>query len=112
MKKALLALVVLASAGAVAEAQVKNRWRLQWSNDKPQIYTYRTPNDTFENSWFFTYTLENTSDAIIPPTADVLLYTEPRQELQNNVRKIEGAVSKDAPANPRRSEPSKYGSFV
>ena len=86
MKKALLALVALTASTAVAEAQVKNRWRLQWSNEKPQIYTYRTPNDHYENYWFFTYTLENTTDEIVPLIVDVLLYTESGKELQNDFR--------------------------
>ena len=111
MKKALLALVVVVSASAVAEAQVKNRWRLQWSNDKPQIYTYRTPNDTYENFWFFTYTLENTSDEIIPLIVDVLLYTETGKELQNDFRKIDPAVIKEDLNNPKKAETLKYGRF-
>jgi len=111
MKKALLALVVLASAGAVAEAQVKNRWRLQWSNDKPQIYTYRTPNDTYENFWFFTYTLENLTDEIVPVIADVMLYTESGKELQNDFRKIDPAVIKEDLNNPHKAENLKFGRF-
>jgi hypothetical protein len=111
MKKALLALVVLVASTAVAEAQVKNRWRLQWSNDKPQIYTYRTPNDTYENFWFFTYTLENTTDEIIPLITDVLLYTESGKELQNDFRKIDSPIIKEELANPRKSESLKYGRF-
>lgn len=111
MKKALMALVVLVAATAVAEAQVKNRWRLQWSNDKPQIYTYRTPNDTYENFWFFTYTLENTSDEIIPLIVDVLLYTESGKELQNDFRKIDAPVIKEELASPKKSESLKYGRF-
>jgi hypothetical protein len=111
MKKALLALVVLVASTAVAEAQVKNRWRLQWSNDKPQIYTYRTPNDTYENFWFFTYTLENTTDEIIPLIVDVLLYTESGKELQNDFRKIDSPIIKEELANPRKSESLKYGRF-
>jgi hypothetical protein len=111
MKKALLALVVVASASAVAEAQVKNRWRLQWSNDKPQIYTYRAPNDTYENFWFFTYTLENTSDEIIPLIVDIQLYTESGKELQNDFRKIDPPIIKEELANPRKSEALKYGRF-
>ncbi|HZE96593.1 MAG TPA: hypothetical protein VE981_06185 [Planctomycetota bacterium] len=111
MKKALLALVVLVASTAVAEAQVKNRWRLQWSNDKPQIYTYRTPNDTYENYWFFTYTLENTSDEIIPLIVDVLLYTESGKELQNDFRKIDPAVIKEDLNSPRKAEALKFGRF-
>jgi regulator of RNase E activity RraB len=111
MKKALLALVALVATTAVAEAQVKNRWRLQWSNEKPQIYTYRTPNDHYENYWFFTYTLENTSDEIIPLIVDVLLYTESGKELQNDFRKIESPVIKEERDNPKKAEALKFGRF-
>jgi hypothetical protein len=111
MKKALLALVVLVASTAVAEAQVKNRWRLQWSNDKPQIYTYRTPNDTYENFWFFTYTLENTTDEIIPLITDVILYTESGKELQNDFRKIDSPIIKEERDNPKKAEALKFGRF-
>ena len=111
MKKALLALVVLTASTAVAEAQVKNRWKLQWSNDKPQIYTYRTPNDTYENYWFFTYTLENTTDEIIPLIVDVLLYTESGKELQNDFRKIDAGVIKEELNAPKKAESLKFGRF-
>src|SRR5262245_30040506 len=111
MKKALLALVALVATTAVAEAQVKNRWRLQWSNEKPQIYTYRTPNDHYENYWFFTYTLENTTDEIIPLITDVLLYTESGKELQNDFRKIDSPVIKEERDNPKKAEQLKFGRF-
>ncbi|HVE40267.1 MAG TPA: hypothetical protein VNM14_10290, partial [Planctomycetota bacterium] len=111
MKKALLALVVLTASTAVAEAQVKNRWKLQWSNDKPQIYTYRTPNDTYENYWFFTYTLENTTDEIVPLIVDVLLYTESGKELQNDFRKIDAPVIKEELNTPKKAESLKFGRF-
>lgn len=111
MKKAVLALVALVATTAVAEAQVKNRWRLQWSNEKPQIYTYRTPNDHYENYWFFTYTLENTSDEIIPLIVDVLLYTESGKELQNDFRKIDSPIIKEERDNPKKAEALKFGRF-
>ncbi len=111
MKKALLALVALTASTAVAEAQVKNRWRLQWSNDKPQIYTYRTPNDNYENYWFFTYTLENTTDEIVPLIVDVLLYTESGKELQNDFRKVDAPIIKEELNTPRKAEVLKYGRF-
>jgi len=111
MKKALLALVVLTASTAVAEAQVKNRWKLQWSNDKPQIYTYRTPNDTYENYWFFTYTLENTTDEIVPLIVDVLLYTESGKELQNDFRKIDAPIIKEELNTPKKAESLKFGRF-
>src|SRR5258706_5615414 len=111
MKRALLALAALIASTAVAEAQVKNRWRLQWSNDKPQIYTHRTPNDQYENYWFFTYTVENTSDEIIPLILDVLLYTESGKELQNDFRKIDSPIIKEERDNPKKAEALKFGRF-
>ena len=111
MKKALLALAVMVASTAVAEAQVKNRWRLQWSNDKPQIYTYRTPNDSYENFWFFTYTLENTTDEIIPLITDVILYTESGKDLQNDFRKIDSPIIKEERDNPKKAEALKFGRF-
>ncbi|HLF94570.1 MAG TPA: hypothetical protein VJB14_13990 [Planctomycetota bacterium] len=111
MKKALLALVMLASAAAVAEAQVKSRWRLEWSNEKPQLYTYRTPNDTYENFWYCMFTVENRTDEIVPLILDVLLYTESGKELQNDPRRVELPIIKDNQDNPRKSEALKYGRF-
>jgi len=111
MKKALLALAVMVASTAVAEAQVKNRWRLQWSNDKPQIYTYRTPNDSYENFWFFTYTLQNTTDEIIPLITDVILYTESGKDLQNDFRKIDSPIIKEERDNPKKAEALKFGRF-
>ncbi len=111
MKKALVALVVLVASTGLAEAQVKNRWRLQWSNEKPQIYTYRTPADSYENFWFFTYTLENTTDEIIPLITDVILYTESGKELQNDFRKIDSPIIKEERDNPKKAESLKFGRF-
>jgi hypothetical protein len=111
MKKALLASILLISAAAVAEAQVKNRWKLQWSNEKPQLYTYRSDLDHYENFWFVTFTIENTTDEIIPLILDVLLYTETGKELQNDFRKVDPPIIKEERDYPRRAEALKFGRF-
>lgn len=115
MKKALLSLALVLSATAVAEAQVKNRWRLQWSNEKPQLHTYRTPDDRYQNFWYVVYTIENVAEQngeeIVPLIFDILLYTETGKELQNDFRKVDEAVIKDAAENPRKAEALKYGRF-
>ncbi len=115
MKKALLSLIILASAAAAADAQVKNRWRLQWSNEKPQLYTYRTADDRYENFWYVVYTLENNAamngEEIAPLIFDILLYTETGKEYQNDFRKVDEAVIKDSLENPRKAEALKYGRF-
>jgi hypothetical protein len=115
MKKALLSLVILVGAAAAADAQVKNRWRLTWSNEKPQLYTYRSANDRYENYWYVVYTIENVAaqngEEIAPLIFDILLYTETGKELQNDFRKVDEAVIKDAAENPRKAEALKYGRF-
>jgi hypothetical protein len=111
MKQALLALTVGLTLATVAEAQVKNRWRLQWDNEKPQLHTFRTPNDHYENYWYFTFTLENPTDEIVPLIVDVLLYTETGKEHQNDVLKVDSSLLKAKAENPRNAESLKYGRF-
>lgn len=115
MKKAVLSLALLLCGAAAAEAQVKNRWRLQWSNEKPQLYTYRSANDRYENFWYIVYTIENVKEMngeeIVPLIFDILLYTETGKEYQNDFRKVDEAVIKEAGDQPRRAEALKYGRF-
>ena len=111
MKKLLIALAVLVSSAAAAEAQVKSRWRLFWTNEKPQIYVYRSATDKYTRYWFFTYTLYNPTDEIVPLITDTMLYTETGKELQSDALKVNDAVIKSEAANPRNSEALKYGRF-
>ena len=111
MKKALLALSIVLAGACVAEAQVKSRWKIEWNNEKPQLYTYRTANDNYENFWYVHFTLENRTDEIVPLIVDLLLYTESGKELQHDVRRVDLPVIKDVQDNPRKAESLKYGRF-
>lgn len=111
MKKALLALAVLVSGAAVAEAQVRNRWRLEYSNEKPQLYTYRSPNDRYENYWYVVFTIENRTEDIVPVIVDHLLYTETGKELQRDLQKVDSATIKSERDAPRKAEGLKFGRF-
>ena len=111
MKRALLALALLGITAAAAEAQVKERWRLQFSHEKPQLFTYRTPDDRYENYWYFVYTVENATDQIVPSIVDVMLYTEAGKDLQNDPRRVDAAVLKEVQEFPRRREALKFGRF-
>jgi hypothetical protein len=115
MKKALLAAALLVSSAAVAEAQVKNRWRLSWDNEKPQLFTYRSPHDRYENYWYVIYTIENNpainNEEIVPLIFDILLYTESGKELQHDFRKTDSPTLKEERENPRRAEALKFGRF-
>jgi hypothetical protein len=115
MKKALFAAAFVIAATCAAEAQVKNRWRLSWSNEKPRIYTYRTPDDKFENYWYVVYTIKNdpaiNNEEIAPLIFDALFYTETGKELQNDFRRVDSATIKEERDNPHRAEALKYGRF-
>jgi hypothetical protein len=111
MKKALLALALGLPLASQAEAQVKNRWRLHWDNEKPQIHTYRSPADKYENYWYFTFTLSNKTDEIVPLIVDVHLYTESGKELQDDHLKVDPQSLKSERDNPRKAESLKYGRF-
>ena len=111
MKKALLALALWAASAAAAEAQVKERWRLQFTHEKPQLYTYRTPNDRYENFWYFVYTVENTTDQIVPVIVDAMLYTNVGKDLQHDTRRVDAPTIKEVREFPRRREPLKFGRY-
>ncbi len=115
MKKAILSLLLLLSAAAAAEAQVKNRWRLTWHSEKPRLYTYRSPNDNYQNFWYVVFSIENNAvinnNEICPLIFDALLYTESGKELQHDVRKTDSATIKEEREHPRRAETLKYGRF-
>ena len=115
MKKALLALALLVAGAASADAQVKNRWRLTWSNEKPRIFTYRTPDDRWENYWYVVYTIENPSELngqeVVPLIHDILLYVETGKELQHDILRVDVDTNKAVKEAPRKAESLKYGRF-
>lgn len=111
MRNVLLAPALLGMAATAAEAQVKERWRLQFTHETPQIFTYRTPHDRYENYWYFVYTVENPTDQIVPCIVDLMLYTEQGKDLQNDPRRVDAAVLKEVHESPRRREPLKFGRF-
>ena len=113
MKKTPIALALLLASLVcpTADAQVKARWRLHWSNEKPQNYVYTTPNGQHKTYWFMTFKVHNGTDQIVPVIFDVMLYTERGKELQNDPLKIDEANIKAEEESPDQSEALKYGRF-
>jgi hypothetical protein len=111
MKQAILTSALVLSSLAAAEAQTKPRWKLEWEHTKPQIYTHRNDVDRLENIWFFTYTITNATDEVIPILLDLMLYTETGKDLQNDVRKVDPDATKATLADPRKHEALKFGRF-
>lgn len=101
MKKALaLVALFLASAG-VADAQIRNRWRLGWHNDKPEMFVYRTPDDKIETYWFVTFEIINETGESIPLILDLALYVETGKEMMHDVKKVEADTIKDVHASDK-----------
>ena len=104
-------LFVLAALPLEADAQVKNRWRLNWHNDKPEIHTHRSPQGKLENYWYFTYDIVNRTDQIVPVIIDVMMYTETGKDLQHGVRKVDRDKIREMNEDPKKSENLLYGRF-
>ena len=84
-----------------AEAQVRNRWRLDWKNETPQLFVFRTPDDKVEPYWFVEFELSNPSEESIPLILDLALYVETGREMMHDVKKLDSATIKDEHALDR-----------
>lgn len=104
-------LTVMALYPALANAQARERWRLDWENDAPQMYVHRQPNGTLEEFWYVTYRVTNNCDQIVPTDVDVMLYTESGKDLQHDIKKVDLDTLKDVQASPEKSEELFFGRF-
>jgi hypothetical protein len=101
---------VLASA-TIAEAQTKDRWRLTYEQDKPKIYTYRDALDHRENYWYFTFTVSNPTDEVVPLLLDLMIFVESGKDLQHDVKRVDSETTQKRLDDVSRSEALKYGRF-
>lgn len=82
------ALAFLALAAA-AEAQIKNRWRIEWKNSKPKTYAHYDRLGRLTNYWYFTYELTNPTEDRVPILVDIMLYIESGKDLQHDVKRVD-----------------------
>ncbi|MBI4566067.1 MAG: hypothetical protein HY716_15380 [Planctomycetes bacterium] len=109
---AVLAFAAIWAIAGSAEAQVHRRWKLDYTHEKPRVYTYRNSTGELENYWFLVYTIRNNTDQIIPILIDHMMYTETGKELQTDYRKVDPDRAKEVAENPRQYEPLKFGKFT
>ncbi|GEM_PF-1914510 len=76
-------------------AQARDRWRLEWRNDKPEMFIHRSASDRVEPYWFVTFEVFNPTDETIPLILDVVLYVESGKDLMSDVRKVDSETIKD-----------------
>jgi hypothetical protein len=108
----ILAVAAILAFADSAYGQTKDRWRLLYEQDKPQIYTHRDPLDHRANYWYFTYTITNVGDEVVPILTDLMMYVEVGKDLQNDVRKVDPDPTKSTHDDVTKSENLKFGRFV
>jgi hypothetical protein len=114
LASSLVALVgVLAGANLCqAQAHVHDRWKLDYSHEKPTMYSYRYPTGELENFWYVYYTLTNNTANTIPLMVDLTLYIETGRELQADLRKVDPESARAAASDPAKYEELKYGTYI
>jgi hypothetical protein len=108
---AILAVTAILAVAPGCEAQTKNRWRLLYEQEKPKIYTYRNDLDQLENLWYFTFTLTNPTEEVVPLLVDLMMYVETGKDLQHDVRKVDPELTKTTLADKDKYESLKFGRF-
>jgi hypothetical protein len=97
----------------VAHAQPHDRWKLDYSQEKPTLFTYRYPSGELENFWYVVYTVTNNHpEKVIPLILDVTLYVETGRELQADLRKVDPDAARAASGDSSKYEELKYGTFI
>lgn len=100
---------------AAAEAQIKNRWRIEWKNSKPKTYSHYDKFGNLTNYWYFTYELTNPTDDRVPILVDIMMYIESSKELQHDVKRVDvetvrRTFEKERP-DERPYESERYGRY-
>jgi hypothetical protein len=87
--------IALASLGWVlltalpCAAQVRTRWRLDFSHEKPRMFTYRNALGEYENYWYAVYTVKNPTSTIVPLHVEVAFYGAAGLDYLHDVGKVD-----------------------
>ena len=112
LASSLIALAGVLAGANLAQAQVHERWKLDYSHEKPTIYTYRYPTGELENFWYVYYTVTNNNERTVPLIIDLTMYVETGRELQADLRKVDPEAARAASGDSSKLEDLKYGTFI
>jgi hypothetical protein len=113
LASSLVAAVGVLAGANLAQAQVHERWKLDYSHEKPVMFTYRHPGGELENFWYVIYTVTNNHpEKTLPLLLDVTMYVETGRELQADLRKVDPESAKKAAGDTTKYEELKYGTFI
>jgi hypothetical protein len=76
------------------DAQVKQRWQMQFKHDTPEIYVYRDPAGKVTPCLYFTFQITNDTKRPIPIVLDITLKVDVGKELLADPEKIEPVKKK------------------
>src|SRR6266850_1689926 len=112
LASSLVAAVGVLAGASLAEAQIHERWKLDYFEEKPTLFTYRHPSGELENYWYVYYTVTNNTSKDIPNLLDLTMYVETGRELQSDLRKVDPDAAKAAAGDRTKYEELKYGTFI
>ena len=112
LTSSLVAVVAVLAGANLVQAQPHERWKLDYSQDKPTLFTYRYPNDELENLWYVYYTVTNNGPKPVPLIIDLTMYVETGRELQADLRKVDPDAARAASGDSSKYEELKYGTFI
>src|SRR5688572_9215978 len=112
LASSLIALAGALAGATLAQAQVHERWKLDYSHEKPTLHTYRYPTGELENFWYVYYTVTNNNERTVPLIIDLTMYVETGRELQADLRKVDPETNRAASGDSSKLEELKYGTFI
>ncbi len=112
LSSSLVAIVAVLAGANLCAAQPHDRWKLDYFQEKPTLFTYRYPTGELENFWYVYYTVSNNTGKARPILLDLTMYVETGRDLQSDLRKVDPDASKEAAKDPGKLEELKYGTFI
>ena len=108
----LMTTAILALAALPCDAQVRTRWRLEFTHTKPRIHTYRNPLGKAESYWYITYTIKNNSGMFIPINLDIDIYGSAGKDNLHDVDKVDIDALKAVLADRLSAEEYRFGQYI
>src|SRR5262245_14547480 len=112
LASSLVAVLGFVVGANLCQAQPHERWKLDYSQEKPTLFTYRHPTGELESFWYVHYTVTNNGTKNVPNVIDLTMYIETGRELQSDLRKVDPDAARAAAGDSSKYEELKYGTFI
>ena len=112
LASSLVAVLGFVVGANLCQAQPHERWKLDYSQEKPTLFTFRHPTGELESFWYVHYTVTNNGAKNVPNVIDLTMYIETGRELQSDLRKVDPDAARAAAGDSSKYEELKYGTFL